>query len=393
MGIPIFESSNQVDDLFKKRFTIDLSPNQLTSIKISPNGKNLAISSSNGKIYIYSLGDGKLVTTLTGHTKGVSEIVYSPINSNILASCSDDLTVRLWNIKTNKCIKIFKKHTYHITTLKFVQKGNILISGSSDETITIWDITSNKILTTLAAHSDPVLSIALTPDDTIIISASYDGLMRLFDLETSQCLKTLTNSTSHYGTATASTNDVLNFPIAKVEISPNGQFILSSSLDGKLRLWNYMENKVYKTYQGWKKGKICEKFNCDVKFITKSKNHALIVSGSDDSGLLIWDVQLKDIVYRAEPELVGKDAILGVDVYDQGIVLCCCSRDGIITVMDMNEKYIKRVQEEYEEEEEVNPKEGDDETPAETPRTETPREETPGNDTPRDLVSRDDTPI
>lgn len=148
-----------------------------------------------------------------------------------------------------------QKHTYHITTLKFVQKGNILISGSSDETITIWDITSNKILTTLAAHSDPVLSITLTPDDTIIISASYDGLMRLFDLETSQCLKTLTNSTSHYGTATASTNDVLNFPISKVEISPNGQFILSSSLDGKLRLWNYMENKVYKTYQGWEKGK------------------------------------------------------------------------------------------------------------------------------------------
>ncbi|RCK57951.1 WD repeat-containing protein 5B [Candida viswanathii] len=216
-------------------------------------------------------------------------------------------------------------------------------------------------LTTLAAHSDPILSITLTPDDSIIISASYDGLMRLFDLETSQCLKTLTNSTSHYGTATASTNDVLNFPISKVEISPNGQFILSSSLDGKLRLWNYMENKVYKTYQGWEKGKICEKFNCDVKFITKVKNTPLIVSGSDDSGLLIWDVQLKDIVYRSSPEVVGKDAILGVDVYNHGEVLCCCSRDGVITVLDVNEKYVAK--DEDEEEDEIDPREGDDETP------------------------------
>ncbi|EER34096.1 hypothetical protein CTRG_02914 [Candida tropicalis MYA-3404] len=393
MGLPLLESTNQIDDLFKKRYSISLPSTQLTSIKISPNGENLAVSASNGKIYIYNLADGELITTLTGHTKGVSEIVYSPINSNILASCSDDLTVRLWNTKTNKCIKIFKKHTYHITTLKFVQKGNILISGSSDETITIWDITSNKILTTLAAHSDPVSSITLTPDDTIIISASYDGLMRLFDLETSQCLKTLTNSTSHYGTATASTNDVLNFPISKVEISPNGQFILSSSLDGKLRLWNYMENKVYKTYQGWEKAKICEKFNCDVKFITKLKKNPLIVSGSDNTGLLIWDVQSKDIVFRLTPEIAGKDAILGVDIYDQGAVLCCCSRDGVITVLDLNEKYIKKAENEEKEQQELDPREGYDETPAETPRTETPREESPGNDTPRDNITRDDTPI
>ncbi|KAL6454096.1 WDR5 WD repeat-containing protein 5 [Candida maltosa Xu316] len=341
MGILLQEptSTNQLDDLYKTRFTLDL-PTRLTSIKISPNGENLAISSSNGKIYIYDLSTATLITTLTGHTKGVSDIVYSPINSNILASCSDDLTIRLWNIKANKCIKIFKKHTYHITTLKFIQKGNILISGSSDETITIWDITSNKIMTTLAAHSDPVSSIALTPDDSMIVSASYDGLMRLFDLQTSQCLKTLTNSTSH-GTATASTTDVLNYPISKVEISPNGQFILSSSLDGKIRLWNYMENKVYKTYQGIKKERVCTKYNCDAKFLTICVD-PLIVSGTDSSGLLVWDIQSKNIVYQLKPDVAGTDAVLGVDTYNKGEILCCCSRDGKVNVLDINPKYIKK---------------------------------------------------
>ena len=48
--------------------------------------------------------------------------------------------------------------------------------------------------------------------------------MRLFDLQTSQCLKTLTSTFGGHGTATASTNDVINFPIAKVELSPNGHF-------------------------------------------------------------------------------------------------------------------------------------------------------------------------
>ncbi|CAX41148.1 subunit of the COMPASS complex, putative [Candida dubliniensis CD36] len=360
MGIPILTSDIQQSDLFKVRYTINEPSITFTAIKFSPNGENFACSSSNGKIYIYNTTTGKLVTTLSGHTKGISDIVYSPINSNILASCSDDLTIRLWNITQQRCIKILRKHTYHITTLKFTQKGNILISGSSDETITIWDIASNggKILTTLAAHSDPVSSIALTPDDSIIVSASYDGLMRLFDLQTSQCLKTLTNSTfGGHGTATASTNDVLNFPIAKVELSPNGQFILNSSLDGKIRLWNYMENKVYKTYQGLNGEKICEKFNCDIKFITRNVNNnnnngisgdgdeynnVLIVSGSDSTGLLIWDIQSKQIVYQVDPQMCGKDAILGVDTYNQGEILGCCSRDGRITILDMNQKYIDR---------------------------------------------------
>lgn len=80
-----------------------------------------------------------------------------------------------------------------------------------------------------------------------------------------------------------------------------------------------------------------------MKFITKLKKNPLIVSGSDNTGLLIWDVQLKDIVFRLTPEIAGKDAILGVDIYDQGAVLCCCSRDGVITVLDLNEKYIKKL--------------------------------------------------
>ena len=39
----------------------------------------------------------------------------------------------------------------------------------------------------------------------------------------------------------------------------------------------------------------------------------LIVSGSDSTGLLIWDIQLKQIVFQVDPQTCGKDAILGVD--------------------------------------------------------------------------------
>ncbi|EGW30418.1 WD domain protein [Spathaspora passalidarum NRRL Y-27907] len=343
MGIPSVEHTTQpsIPDLYLLKYSLNQSSSSpissINSIRISPDGKTFATCSSDTIIRIYDLTTGTLIAELLGHTKGVSDIVYSPINSNIIASCSDDLTIRLWSIKTKKCIKILRKHTYHITTIKFVSKGNILISGSADETITIWDITSGRILTTLAAHSDPVSSLCLTPDNSIIVSASYDGLMRLFDLETSQCLKTLTYNASH-GTATASTTDVLNFPISNVEISPNGLYILSSSLDGLVRLWDYMSNKVIKTYQGINGQPVSEHFNCGAKFIIKTETPK-IVSGSEKSGILLWDVQTKEIVYQFNN---GNDAVLEVDTLDEGRILVSCSRDGIINVFELNKKYIKQ---------------------------------------------------
>ncbi|KAK6460807.1 WD domain protein [Scheffersomyces coipomensis] len=323
------------------KISINVSVN---SIKISPNGKTFACALSDSTIRIYDLVSGEEIVILKGHTKGISDLEYSPINSDIIASCSDDLTIRIWSIKKKTCLKILKKHTYHITTIKFTSKGNILISGSADETITIWDITTGRTLKTLAAHSDPVSSISLTPDNSIIVSSSYDGLMRLFDLETGQCLKTLTyNSTSH-GTATASTNDVLNFPISNVEISPNGKYILSSSLDGLIRLWDYMDNKVIKTYIGIDGKPISEKYNCGTRFITKTMT-PMIVSGSESLGLLIWDIQSKKVVYQyqdeAETDGDSQNPVFEVDVSEQGKYLVSCSKNGIINVHELNPKYVK----------------------------------------------------
>lgn len=329
-----------MNDLYKEKYSINNKDSlSINTIKISPNGTKFAIGSSDTKVKIFNLSNGELLTELIGHTKGISDLEFSPINSDIIASCSDDLTIRLWSIKKAQCLKVLKKHTYHVTAVKFSLKGNILISGSADETITIWDIVSGITLKTLAAHSDPVLSLALTPDSTMIASASYDGLMRLFDLETGQCLKTLTYNSSSHGTATASTTDVVNLPISNVTFSPNGKYILSSSLDGVLRLWDYMNNKVIKTYLGIGGGEvpISEVYNCSAKFITKTKD-PLIISGSDKSGLLIWDVQSKKIVYQFKS---SDEPVFDIDIYDEGRIIASCSKDGTINIMEMNPEYFK----------------------------------------------------
>lgn len=341
-GLQHVHDSNGVNhftmpNLYHHLYTV--SPNELelaNAVKISPNKETFAVCTSKGLIRVYDLKSGYHISTLLGHTKGVSDIAYSPIDSNIIALCSDDLTIRIWSISKSKCLRILKKHTFHITTITFNSKGNLLISGAADETIVIWDLTTGRSLKTLAAHSDPVSSVGLTPDDTIIISGSYDGLMRLFDLGSGQCLKTLVYNSSTHGTATASTNDVVNFPISHIQVSPNGKYILSSSLDGKIRLWDYMNNKVVKTYGGINGDIVNNKYDSGCCFITVTEN-SLVASGSDHAGVLFWDIQSKEVVFQLQPG----DTVLDIAMLENGEKLITSTLLGKVNVYELNGEYEK----------------------------------------------------
>lgn len=327
-----------IPDLYSVKFTLSKIHNKsVNAVRISPDGRTFATCSSDGTIKVFGLDSGRLLSTLEGHSKGVSDIAFSPINLDILASCSDDLTIKLWMILSCTCIRTLRKHTYHVSSIKFNYKGTVLISGSADENVIIWDIVTGVPQKTLAAHSDPILSVALTPDSSIIVSGSYDGLMRLFDSETGQCLKTLTYNSSSQGTATASTNDVVNFPVSHVHVTPNGRYILSSGLDGMIRLWDYMNNKVVKTYKGLGADTpINERYSCDSGFILATES-PLVAAGTDSSGILFWDVQLKKIVHQYKCSL---NPVLALAVAEEGKLLVTCDMDGFLSVLTLKNDYI-----------------------------------------------------
>ena len=60
-----------------------------------------------------------------------------------------------------------------------------------DESVRIWDVKTGKCLKTLPAHSDPVSAVDFNRDGALIVSSSYDGLCRIWDTASGQCLKTL----------------------------------------------------------------------------------------------------------------------------------------------------------------------------------------------------------
>jgi WD40 repeat protein len=69
----------------------------IRAIAWSPDGRFLAGSSSHGTICLFRGDDGTRITELQGHVRAVRSLSISA-DSSVLASKSDDDTVRLWNI-------------------------------------------------------------------------------------------------------------------------------------------------------------------------------------------------------------------------------------------------------------------------------------------------------
>lgn len=85
-----------------------------------------------------------------GHSRAVRAIAYSP-DDKLLASSSDDQTIRVWEIQTQKYHQ-FQQHTQGVESLSFSPQDPVLASSSEDETIKIWDLQRDECRKTLKIH-------------------------------------------------------------------------------------------------------------------------------------------------------------------------------------------------------------------------------------------------
>ncbi len=89
---------------------------------------------------------------MSGHTRKVGHVKFSPVVENVLASSSNDYTIRIWDIQSDKP-KLTLQHKDLITSFAFNYNGNQIASVSRDKKIRVWDIRSGKIISEGPGHA------------------------------------------------------------------------------------------------------------------------------------------------------------------------------------------------------------------------------------------------
>lgn len=154
----------------EQKLTLNTKPYYIRSVVFSPDSQTL-IGLGDIDIPLWKANTGELIATLKGHTSDVRFIVLSP-DEEILASASDDETVRLWDTKTYELKATLIGHTEIITSIVFFPDGQTVATTGWVETTRLWDTKTGKL-------KKPVLGgkpVAFFPDGNTLVEISWNTI-------------------------------------------------------------------------------------------------------------------------------------------------------------------------------------------------------------------------
>lgn len=114
---------------------------------------------------------------------------FDPFNPNRLVVACDDGIVKIWNITEggltepiNVPTKEFATHSDKIYFVRFHPLAdNVLLTASYDMTMKLWDLETEKEMICLTGHTDQIFSFAWSPCGKYGATVCKDGKIRIYD--------------------------------------------------------------------------------------------------------------------------------------------------------------------------------------------------------------------
>ncbi len=212
------------------------------------------------------------IKPIAAERRPVTALGYSPDGKLLAVGRFRD--VQLLTAQQLEVVTELKEHLGKVTDLCFTPDGRQLVVASGIAGLTgevvVWDIPTGKKLHAFRAHRDLIEAIDISPDGQLMVTGSYDHTAILWKLSTGETLSTLHGH---------------NQAIYDVAFSPQGNVVATASGDATIKLWNATTGQRLDTLSQ----PVEEQYT-----VTFSADGQLILGGGADNRLRMWQFVSRD---------------------------------------------------------------------------------------------------
>ncbi|KAI9347207.1 WD40-repeat-containing domain protein [Zopfochytrium polystomum] len=299
---------------------------EVFSCKFSPSGKHIASSSFDRNILLWNTyGDCANFGLLKGHTGAVLEIQWSRDGTRIF-SASTDKTLGVWDVETGERIKKLKGHGSYVNGCAAPRRGpEVLASVSDDSTVRVWDIRQRQPAHTFRDRFQQT-AVAVSDDGGTVFAGGLDNEIKAYDLRNAGAVAYALQG--HLDTVTG------------LRVSPDGGQLLSYAMDNTVRTWDVKPfaaggTRMLKIFEGAPQGM--------EKHLLKpcwSADGSMVAAGAADRTVVVWEVATRKILYKLPGH---KGCVTEVDWHPTEPIIVSSSNDKTLFLGEVNPTDVKNI--------------------------------------------------
>ena len=157
---------------------------------------------SPGKNYFFGSQVGHQKADLprvAGHQREVLDIQWNPFNDHIIASASEDTTVKIWRIPSGGLTEDLldplvdlRGHQRKVGIIRWHPTANgVIASAAYDLKIIVWNALKAKALCTIEGHRDTIFDLAFNYNGSLLATTSKDKKIRVMSPRTGKILQVI----------------------------------------------------------------------------------------------------------------------------------------------------------------------------------------------------------
>ncbi|TVP99374.1 MAG: hypothetical protein EA381_10080 [Planctomycetaceae bacterium] len=151
------------------------------AMAISRDGSRVVVVGESGVARVFSKS-GRLLATDGGLDEGTKSILFSPDNRLVCVTSADEIVV--YDTVDRQILYLLEGHDNSLSYLATAKDRRLLASGSNDHSVRLWSLDTGEQVAVLVGHTAVPEQICFSPDERTLVTVDGDGVVKFWDIET-----------------------------------------------------------------------------------------------------------------------------------------------------------------------------------------------------------------